>query len=295
MTNRYATLVLNPISGRGAGLRWKDWIVSYFREAGYEPKLYVTQAKGDARRRAAQIRDDCALVVSIGGDGTLNEVVSGLQADVPVAMVPLGGANVMARELGVPLDVPRACAVATGGRDIRWDVGRAGDRRFLLMAGLGWDAHAVNVVHRRRSGPVSPLAYVHGALDALRHYRFPRIDLIVDDETETWGYSVVVGNARGYALGLAPTPLARPDDGLLDVVVLKERRTLHMLRYLWWALRQRLHLAGRVEYYRCRRVAAASIEPVPCQVDGDPCGWLPRAFTVEAGALRLVGARPAGR
>jgi len=291
MTRGRAQLVLNPISGRGIGLKWQDWIVSHFRSAGFVPQVHVTQRKDHARRIAEQIDEECQLVVCVGGDGTLNEVVNGLQVDVPIAVVPLGGANVVAQELELPLDIAGACAAATAGESRRWDVGVANGRRFLLMAGMGWDAYVVHRVHRRRRGPVTKLSYALGALEGFRWYEFPRVQLTLDDKIETWGYVVVAGNAHKYGGPGELTSLAKPDDGLLDVVVWQKRRRLELLRLLGWTFSRRLHLASGVEYHRCRRLVATSINPVPCQVDGDPAGHLPVALTVEPAAVQLVGLR----
>ena len=291
MVRGCAQLILNPISGRGIGLKWQDWIVSHFQSAGFAPTVHVTQGKDDAKRIAAQIDEECPLVVCIGGDGTLNEIVNGLRADVPIAVVPLGGANVVAQELGLPVDIAGACVAATTGEPRRWDVGVANGRRFLLMAGMGWDAYVVHRVHRRRRGPVTKLSYALGGLEGFRWYEFPRIQLVIDDEIETWGYVVVAGNAHKYGGPGELTSLAKPDDGLLDVVVWQKRRRLELLRLLGWTFSGRLHLAPGVEYYRCRRLVATSIEPVPCQVDGDPAGYLPRELVVQPAAVRLVGPR----
>lgn len=283
-----AKLILNPISGRGAGLMWQERIVSHFKQAGYVPSVCVTQRKGDARRAAAELDSDCALVVVIGGDGTLNEVVNGLNADVPIGLVPLGGANLVARELGLPLEIPAACVAAAEGRPRRWDVGLANGRRFLLMAGLGWDAYAVQRIHRRRSGPVSRVRYLTAAAEGLWRYEFPRIQLELDDSLATWGYVVVVGNARGYAGPVELTSLAEPDDGLLDVVIWKKRRWLELLWHVCWACRERLYQAPGIEYRRCRKLTATSEARVPCQVDGDPAGQLPCVLEVVPGAVKLV-------
>lgn len=286
---RRALTVVNPIAGRGRGREVAVRLTEALGSHGIELDLAPTTQAGDGRAAAARA-GDYDLVVAIGGDGTINEVVNGLEADRPVALFPLGTGNVLAKELRLPRRVERFCAMVERGRETRVDVGAlGGERRFLSMVGVGFDAAVSHAVHARRDGAIRMSHYCLPLLRALVTYRFPRVTVRIDggEAVGSAGF-VLVSNVRSYGGPLVITPQAEHDDGLLDVCVLPRGslpRYLRALAAFLLGLQRRLSGA---RYYRGRAVEITADEPVPCQVDGDPAGFVPARVAMLDRALRMV-------
>jgi YegS/Rv2252/BmrU family lipid kinase len=286
-----ATLIHNPTAGsRGMALDLAA-VRAVLDAYGWTLRDAATDAPGAATAlaREAVARGDDVVIVA-GGDGTINEVVQAL-AGTPVALgvLPIGTVNVWALELGLPLDPVEAAQALAEGECRAVDLGRAGERYFLLMAGIGFDGAVTGLVESRLKRIWGRWAYViAGARLALRYGG-------VDATLEMDGGTVrcrlllaVIGNTRLYAGRLTLTASAVADDGLLDVVVFTGRRLWQALpRLLPLLLRRTPHGAG-VLYYRTRRLRVTTGEPLPVQADGDYVGTTPLDFAVAPAALRVI-------
>lgn len=258
----------------------------------------MTGGPGDAEQaaREASARGFDAIFVA-GGDGTLNEVVNGLMAAdgdpaslLPVGLIPQGTQNVLAHELGLPHgDLAATVALLRAGRTRRLDVGKAGGRHFLLMAGFGFDALVVREVLRPMKTLIGPAAYAFATLGALAKCRSTSLHLHLDDEEiQVEAYLVVVANAASYAYRqIKMAPFAALDDGWLDVCVF-ERPFLDRVGFAtqMMAVVARRHLRDpRVRYYRARRVRLESDPPMSGQIDGDISEETPLEITLSPRAL----------
>ena len=288
-----ALLIVNP-KATATTERGRDILA---RALGSELKLDVatTQRRGHAVELARQaVHDDIEVVVTLGGDGTVNEVVNGLLADglrqdLPaLAVVPGGSANVFTRTLGLPRDPVEATsevlAALREGRRRSLGLGLADDRWFTFCAGVGFDAEVVHEVetHRREGGRATPAAYVR---TAIRHFylgtdrRRPALRLARPGQPAEDGlFLAIVSNSSPWTyLGsrpVVPSPSASFDCGL-DVVALRRMGTPIALR----SVRRILHARGGVP--RGRAVLSlhdlddftvSAVRPVAVQVDGDYLG-----------------------
>lgn len=299
-------VIANPFSGGGRAGRLARRMTNALRRRGCEVELEETARAGDARRGAARAEGFSA-VGCVGGDGTVNEVVNGLPENgaPPLAMIPSGTANVLAKELGLPRTVAGLARLITDGREVRWDLGvdRLSGRKFLLFASAGYDAHVVHLFHEARRKPVrlwqyalwNMWLYIVWGLKSIAGYRPPRITVELEGRRLTaeaaW---VQVSNVPSYGGPLVFTPRARPDDGAFEVMVQHARRRRDVLRMFWAAI---LNYAFRMEYrmpdvtfHRAGRVRIVSTDgaAVPVQVDGDPGGHLPVEFEIVPGGIRVL-------
>ena len=282
-------LVVNPRSGRpGAGRSRR--ILEYLRADGRDVTTVETRGRGDARRAAAEAAPDTSLVVAAGGDGTVNEVVTGLAGrDVPVAIVPLGTANILARAAGIPCGIEAACRVALAGRTRRLDVGCAGRGRFAGIASAGFDAAVVHGFARRREGYSSLSKYLVPLFAALCRYRYPPIAVECDGEVVSRrAAQVFIANTPTYGGPAEPTPYARPDDGLLDVCLFTGRGPAALTAFGLATLLGAHGLTPGLWMFRARRVRLEGAGRVPVEFDGDAYGTLPLAVEVAPAALKLV-------
>ncbi|MBX7257883.1 MAG: diacylglycerol kinase family lipid kinase [Candidatus Hydrogenedentes bacterium] len=289
----HVRIIANPISGGGRGPGAAAALSAALEARGISSETRITRQAGDAGVWAREPGADC--VVSVGGDGTLNEVANALIGrGVPIATLPLGTANVVARELRTPTD-PVLLSELIASSSIRViDVGRAGERLFLLGTGAGLDAAIVEVVHGNRGAKLSFLSYVWPAVKTILTYRYPRITVEVDGETvSSDAHYVIVGNCSWSAGVFQATPKALPDDGLLDVCIIPK---LSIAKILWLLILVQLPgLADRkaIIYRQGKTVSLRSTmgERIPLQIDGDPAGELPGTFTVEEKTLHVIAPR----
>ena len=218
--NLQASIVYNPTAQRqppldrvhGAALKW--------RSAGWDIDVRVSESAGHATVLAREAATSGAKVVfACGGDGTVNEVVNGLVgSDSALAVIRGGTSNVFASEIGVPWPLEKALGVLVDGGVRRFDLGMAGGRYFLMMAGIGFDASAVRHVSDRVKRPLGVAAYYLSAALELGRCRSHRVNLRIDDaaEHEEDLYWLVLGNTRSYAGVIDITSRALADDGYLD-------------------------------------------------------------------------------
>jgi YegS/Rv2252/BmrU family lipid kinase len=302
------TLVIaNPASGAGRTERALPRLEDALRAAigGYE--LVWTRGVRDAERLAREaVRAGVDRLVVAGGDGTAAEVVSGLMgaalgAYAEIAFLPLGTGADFHRTLDIPRDPEAAIARLATGKGRRIDVGRV---RFAEANGAERTSHFLNVASAGLSGVVTRhvrgskalgarLAFLLGTLGGLVSFRPSALRLAVDGSEVYRGPVALVAAANGryFGGGMHVAPEARPDDGLLDVVLvpaLPKRVLVTRLPRLY----RGTHLAvPGVALFRGRHVELEPIgPPAPGEIDGEPVAQLPMAVDVLPGALQVWGA-----
>jgi YegS/Rv2252/BmrU family lipid kinase len=285
---RRIKLIANPTAG-GAALGKIRQARACLEKRGCSVSLVLTAARGDAVKAAAAARDErIDLVIAAGGDGTLCEVINGLvPSDVPLAFLPLGTTNVFALEAGIPFNVERACALALEGTPRAVCLGMAGETRFLLMAGAGFDAEVVSRVNLPLKRRVGKLAYLAAAGATLLRWPPKPVEVQLEDGTTLQGYGAIIGNGRLYGGRFSVTPEASLEEESLDVCLFLRPGRLQMLRCA--AI---VAIGGALEapHARCFKTREVRVrgEGVAVQIDGDYLGRLPMTFRAVAGELKLV-------
>ncbi len=287
-------IIANPVSGQGKGLRKARAVAESLRARGCLAEVVETRRAGDASRLAAQ--SDGAPVVAVGGDGTVNEILNGCPLGLAIGMIPSGTANVLAKELRLPRSATGLAGVLADGREIPWDlmVDRVSGRKILLFASAGYDAHVVHVFHAARTGAIRMWQYILWGLKSILDFEAPRIEVELDGRTIARDASwVLVSNVAAYGGPLVFTPDAQPDDGRLEVMVLRGGGRRDVVRMFWraivgWLLGIDLRLGG-LSFHQARRVRLSSPGRVPVQVDGDPSGHLPVDLELVPGGARVLG------
>ncbi len=287
--NARTLIIVNPFAGQAAALRQNiEAARAVWQTHGWTVDIATTHQAGDGTRLAREAaQQGYDIVAAAGGDGTINEVINGLAGTrTALAALPVGTVNVWVRELGLPLE-PRAAAEALlQAQRRRIDLGRAGERYFLLMAGVGFDAAVVNEVRSDEKRRLGALAYVVRAFDLALRYRGRRARIWLDGRIIRGRVLlVVIGNSQLYGGVFKITARACINDGLLDVCIIKGDSLAEAPLRLLSILRQRYNLDPRIEYHRARTIHITAREPLPVQVDGDQSGFTPMTFTVAPGAL----------
>lgn len=272
-------VIFNPAARGEKAQRLRQFLMS---KASDLVTLAPTQGPGDATRLAATPGYD--LVVAAGGDGTVNEIVNGLNG-ATLGILPLGTVNVFAKELGLPDKLEAAWTLLETGTTRAVDLGCAefdGKRRyFVQLAGVGFDARAVRAASWALKKKIGPLAYVLAGMRVLRE-RHARIEV-----GDLKGAAIFIGNGRFYGGRFQLFPRAKLDDGLLDVCVFAHR---NLLQYLPSVLRGK-HLGRHgVFYFQASEFTCDASEVTPLELDGEDAGDTPARFTVKPGALRVISA-----
>jgi len=280
-------LIANPTAGSHAPQRIEQ-ARRALQQHGATVELYLTGAAGDAEKQAAAMRSGpFERIVVAGGDGTLNEAVNGLAGSaMPLAFIPMGTTNVFALEAGIPFDIDQAAAIACGAPPRPVTLGTAGERYFLLMAGVGFDGQVVASVSSRLKRLLGKGAYVIAALQQFlvappRHFEVS----LGGQPSQASG--LLLANARCYGGSFTLTPAAdilRPD---LEVCTLRRPGRLALIRQSLSLVRHR-PLPASVGELLTLSEARVDTPGIPVQIDGDFLGVTPMSFGCAVNALQLV-------
>jgi diacylglycerol kinase family enzyme len=271
--------------------------------AGWAEPLWVettAQDPGTGQARQA-VMDGATLICPLGGDGTVRAVAAALVgSETPIGLLPGGTANLLARNLGLPMDsLDNALTVALTGQNKRIDVGRltvdnSGEHErpqrhiFLIMAGIGFDAAIMADAPERLKKTVGPLAYTISGAKNLRGKQF-KVRVKIDDEAEfnRRARTVVIGNCGKITGGLVLMPQAHVDDGWLDAVILSPVGVVGWVAVAARVISRRRKGHERVDHHRLRSVAIRCDHPEAVQIDGDTVGRA-RALSATVDPLALV-------
>ena len=266
-----AAIILNPATADVSALR--EAVEETMPAAGWSNPMWLETTPEDPGAGMAEtaVAAGVQLVVICGGDGTIMACLGALaDTDVPIALLPLGTGNLLARNLGVPIELADALAVAVNGEDRRIDLGRVGDQPFSVMAGIGFDAAMMADASEGLKQLAGWPAYV---VSALRHLRDPvmQVQLRIDDNPplRRTARTVLVGNVGRLQGGLELLPDAVADDGMLDVVVVAPRTLRDWIRLVWRVFRRDRTQHPHLERFRGRTILIEADRTVPRQMDGE--------------------------
>jgi YegS/Rv2252/BmrU family lipid kinase len=296
MPNRKAILISNPKTGRYVSRRTTSiqGLATYLQSLGVDVELTMTTGPGDAAEIAARAaQNGIADVIVAGGDGTINEAVQGLAGtSARLAIIPRGTANVLARELNLPLDGAQAAAVIARGHSRRIHFGVAIDeakntrRYFLLMAGIGIDASVVRRVRPSLKKHFGKAAFWFSGLSHLAKWN-PKSFLIEAEGQRYNATFAAIGNAPSYGGDLAITPRARLDQPEFEVCIIDTFSRLRYLSFLSYAMRSGMPgNKGSVCFLQTSSVKG--IGDASVQVDGELIGQLPMSFEIAEQSIEVI-------
>lgn len=274
-------------------------IMNTLKVAGWDTEVRATSGPGDARRLAEYgVSAGVDVVAVYGGDGTTMQAAAALVGtDIPLGVIPGGTGNLLAGNLRIPASPARAARALVNARPKRFDLGRMerpdGAQYFAVACGAGYDALVMAgtlAQHKRRWGMA---AYVATTLRLIPNLRSTIYAITIDGvKYEADASMVLVANC-----GEIIPPFVRlgpgiaPDDGLLDVIVLRANSFSESLRVVWDMLRVAPSTFGEVAYVartRGREVSVETDSVQPVQLDGEPGGETPFTATVVPGAIRIL-------
>ncbi|MEW6103673.1 MAG: diacylglycerol kinase family protein [bacterium] len=287
-----ARLIANPSAGQGRANRLLSPVIERLKKMGYDVDIALTSKEGDGIKLARDaVEKGFELIVAGGGDGTLNEVINGMVGSPAIlGVIPLGTVNVFCQEVGIGLDSLSACDCLKEGEIKRIDLGLAGNRYFILCAGIGFDAHVVSELEKEFKRIMGALAYPISGLKSLFSWKPTRMLISIDDQPlKRKGFLVVIGNIKAYAgPEISVTPLASLDDGWLDLCIFKKRTALDILRYTLGVITRSHTEFEDIEYFKAKYVKIEAEEPVLVHTDCEVIGTVPMEFSIAPAILPVI-------
>lgn len=301
-----ALLIYNPTSGRNRHRRFSEIErgVRILKEAGITAELAPTTGPGSATQIARQaVEHRRGMVIACGGDGTINEVVNGLaESQVPMAVLPAGTANILAKELEIPWDIPHAARLIPGATIRRIALGIAypvngngagaiphKGRYFLSVAGAGPDGAIVNGVHGGLKKSTGILAYWVEGFRQVFQYGFPEITVRSAGQ-ERKATLLVAGRTAHYGGPFKITTGASLFEDSFEFLTNSNRSRLAYLACLPALWLGTLRTKEGIDAWKATETICepAGPDPVFAQVDGEPVGALPIAFRIVPDALSIL-------
>jgi len=299
-----ALLIHNPNAGNGGDARRRtlDTARHIFAHGGIATELAETTGPGHATEIAARAAaENRGLVIACGGDGTLNEIVNGLAAHqnghrVPLALLPGGTANILAKELDLPWDIPSAAEKLVRGTVKEIALGLATpveqpdkQKYFLSVAGAGPDGMIVYSIDLELKARVGILAYwLEGAREVFR-YKFPHFRVVSGDR-KIDASLVIVGRTQNYGGPFKITDQADLYSNQFEVMTLTTQSGFRYLSYLPTLWMGKLRGTEGVDFFKTDSVLCEPLDnnPIYAQIDGEPLARLPVEFKIVPRALKLL-------
>ncbi|RJQ76369.1 diacylglycerol kinase family lipid kinase [Pseudonocardiaceae bacterium YIM PH 21723] len=279
------TAVVNPVAGRGRALRVAEQLAGLM---GPAVRLERSTSLAHAEQLAAMAVERGEKVLAVGGDGLVGALAGvAVRTGGTLGIIPAGRGNDFARELGVPGTLPEQIELL-GGPARQVDVLTVGERSVVCTLFCGLDSEAARLANKMRWAPPG-VVYNLAAIRSLLTFDPVGYTVWIDDElVERRGFSVVICNGGFYGKGMHMAPSAKVDDGLLDVIFIREASRADLMLAM-----RRLYDGSHVDHpavsvYQGRSVRLRTDRPVPVYADGDPIGEPPVEVTVNPGALTVL-------
>lgn len=282
--------IVNPAAGRKRVREWTAAIRSFTESMNFAYEIFITGCPKDGVEKGkVAIRNNCDIVVAVGGDGTVSEVVSAIKdSNVALGVLPVGTGNDFARSLGIPLDVEKALSCLFSGQRKTIDLGMVNDAYFINVASVGFDAQVVMEAQNIKGSIGGPPAYILAIFKALMNYRPFNIEIELDEGIERReAVLVAVANGAFYGGGMNIAPLADMNDGLLDVCLVNSLPRSKILRLFPLLFSGKHLLRPEVEYFKVKRMVVRCREGY-INSDGEILGKCPASFQIMPNAVKVM-------
>lgn len=299
-------VIVNPNAGNGKGEKDWDKISAHLLKENIQCAVNFTERKGHAIHLTIEaLKAGFRKIITVGGDGTLNEVVNGVfstksckSIDVTLALIPVGTGNDWGRMFGIPLDYAKAVNIIREDKRMLHDVGLINfynsnekkERYFINIAGLGFESVVVRKTnYQKDNGHGGKLIYFYNLLTSLMSYKNTQAQIIIDGKkTQANVFSINIGNGRFCGGGMRQTPDALPDDGLLDVTVINGMGKFEIVRNLKILYDGTILSHPKIEGYKCRNIEVTSDSVMYIEADGESLGHTPAEFNIIPSGINIV-------
>lgn len=288
----YISLILNPSSGASSEKHAVKQFIEYLESKNYQLQISQTQSLLHARSLASEsaVKFNCGLVIVAGGDGTIREVVHGLEgSDKPMMLLPCGTENLLANELGYKRNVKHWIEIFNANKLHPLDLCKANDTYFTSVGGAGFDGDIVRIVSMHRKGNITHLHYFGPIFKTYLDYKFPEMTVEVDDKVIFSGRGFAIfGNISRYALGIPILQIADFGDGLLDICIYKCSNQLKLAYQSIMTMLKSHRRCKSVIYRQGKKIKIYSDTFMRSELDGDPGPDLPLEISIIPQAVKVL-------
>jgi len=284
--------IVNPVSGPKSKVDVAMRIQLYLDHTRYSHDIMYTAYAGHAPELAREAAArECAVVVAVGGDGTVNEVAQGLlYSETALAILPKGSGNGLARHLKIPLRLQQALQIINQGNITHIDSGNINGHAFFTTAGIGFDAYISSVFAGNQKRGLQ--SYVELVLKEVKNYKHLPMEIAINGSiVKTDCFVLAFANAAQYGNNAYIAPMADIRDGLLDVCLVRQLDLWKALNLSYSMLTKQLANAGSAEYFKATDVIVQTQEPMMYHADGEYIGKA-TAFKVFLEPLSLKVVTP---
>ena len=299
-------VIVNPNAGKGKGGKDREKILTLLRSEKITFDVKFTERKGHAINLTLEgIEKGFRKVITVGGDGTINEVVNGVfmnsvcnTTDITLALIPVGTGNDWGRMFGIPLSYEKAIKIIGEYKIMLHDAGKVSyyegaekkERFFINIAGIGFQSVVVrNTNYQKDRGRGGKAIYFYNLLTSLVSYKNTRAEITVDGKTMSAAvFSLNIGNGRYSGGGMRQTPNALPDDGLLDVTLINDMSKVEIIRNLKMLYDGTILNHPKIDGFLCKNVTVSSDSLIYIDADGESLGHTPAEFNVVPASLSIV-------
>ena len=299
-------VIVNPNAGNKKGKKDWDTISDLLKKEKLSFSVKFTERKGQAIAFTLEgITAGFRKIITVGGDGTLNEVVNGVFSngvcptnDISLALIPVGTGNDWGRMFGIPLDYKKAIKIIRDNNQMVHDVGLVSffdgpekkERHFINIAGLGFESVVVRRTNiQKDKGRSGKLIYFCNLLMSLLSYKNTKAEIIIDGVKSIADvFSINVGNGRYCGGGMRQTPFALPNDGLLDVTIINGMGKFEIIRNLKILYDGTILNHPKIDGYKCKNIKVNSDSIMYTEADGESLGHTPSEFSIIPSSINIV-------
>ena len=284
-------IIGNPIAGTGRAKKRIERFAKKLTQRGHSAETFLTSAAGDALLRAKSVDSSLDGIVVAGGDGTVNEVLNGLQdpSQIPILHLAGGTANMLAYELELPPDVDALVDLIEQGSVRKVDLGLVNGHRFLLLATVGFDAAVVREMEIQRAAGLGFANYIAPMVNTLLHHEPKKLVVTIDDRDVAHGEHVMVLKSRNYGRFFSFSKQAGLDVGFFEVVVFSNATIAAIAQTMVAGLVGKMEYLPDVVRNIGTKVRVESSDPVPVEADGDYIGTTPIELEILPATVPLIG------
>jgi len=296
-----AELIVNLTAGGGKPHKHLNTVLKHLKENGLNFKMCTTSHQGEAVELAQKAADNGAeLIVSVGGDGTVNEIVNGIiksKNDPPLGIIPLGWANDFIKSTNIPSDIIEACKILIKGKIKKIDVGVINDQiYFANLCGIGFDAEVAHLANQIKNthpnwNTLGAFIYVFATVKKLLSpFSYHNVKIKFDGkEIHSKILFIAIGNGKFYGGRFKITPEAILDDGLLEICLVEEMGRFKYLSIIPKVFKGTHASIKGINFYRAKEVLIQSSEPILAQVSGEVIeGQKEFSITLLPKSLKLI-------
>lgn len=266
--------ILNPTAGTKKGSKYLAEIISVFNQAQYDTRVYVTTCQGDATRAVKMFADQADMIVCCGGDGTLNETITGVVENgtgTPIGYIPAGSTNDFANTLHLSNDVVEAAKQIVNGVAQPYDVGKFGERYFSYVASFGAFTKTSYTTPQNIKNALGHMAYILEGIQELSSIRKEHIRMELDEEVLEDDYlfgAICNSTSVGGILTLNPE-LVDMGDGKFEILLIRAPKNIQELHECVVALRNQKYNCGMITFRSAGKMKVTANPDMPWTLDGE--------------------------